>query len=454
MAVQCNCYFYRIRRFIPVLIVFLSVSRCIRDKTIQAPEPPGASLSFTVFSDPHYYDPGLGTAGEAFGRLVAGDRKMVAESHAIMEETVRLIQAEDVEIVLVAGDMTNNGERLCHEKVASFLGDIEQDGKKVYVIPGNHDINNPYAYRYPESGDPVPVESVTPEEFETMYHEFGYGEAIDRDSVSLSYVARPKEGVWILAVDACHYGSEYTGTDRVAGHIREATREWMLTKLDEARIAGITVLGLMHHGLVEHFAGMSLIFSQYLVQNWRDHAAYLADSGLKIMFTGHFHSSDISDFRDDGFIFDVQCGSTVTWPCPVRLAFLDGQSHTLSLETRLIRQINYNTGGDDFQTYAKKRLLADLSGILETHIREAGLNDSAIAALLPDITSTMLAYVHGDESELEHPVSMTHIHTLQSDPDLMIQLLGFAMESIWTDPTPDNDAVIGLRNGNIEKIKD
>ena len=48
----------------------------------------------------------------------------------------------------------------------------------------------------------------------------------------------------------------------------------------------------MHHGIVEHFMGESVIFPDYLVDNWSARADELMQAGLKVIFTGHFHAND------------------------------------------------------------------------------------------------------------------------------------------------------------------
>ena len=64
--------------------------------------PVSRSVSMAIFSDPHYYDPDLGTVGEAFDNYIVHDRKLIAESEAIMDATVELMVDLDVEVVLVA----------------------------------------------------------------------------------------------------------------------------------------------------------------------------------------------------------------------------------------------------------------------------------------------------------------------------------------------------------------
>ena len=91
----------------------------------------------------------------------------------------------------LSGDLTNNGEKKSHQKLANLLGEIERSGKtKVLVIPGNHDIDNPWARSF-EGDKQVLADSVSPKEFTKIYGDFGYKEAISRDKKTLSYLATP-----------------------------------------------------------------------------------------------------------------------------------------------------------------------------------------------------------------------------------------------------------------------
>ena len=54
-----------------------------------------------------------------------------------------------LEYVLIAGDLTYNGEKNAHEALAARLAAFEAEtGLQVYVINGNHDINNSSATQY------------------------------------------------------------------------------------------------------------------------------------------------------------------------------------------------------------------------------------------------------------------------------------------------------------------
>ena len=85
--------------------------------------------------------------------------------------------------MIISGDLTLEGEKLSHEAFAQKLGKLEDHGIPVYVIPGNHDINNPKAASY-KGAEVIPATRTTPEEFATIYRDFGYDEAISRDPAS------------------------------------------------------------------------------------------------------------------------------------------------------------------------------------------------------------------------------------------------------------------------------
>jgi len=166
-------------------------------RTDQAPaysqKSNAGTLKIGVFSDAHYYDATLGVEGAAYQMYTAQDPKMLAESHALLQATIDKLVSEDVDVVLVPGDLTKDGELHNHQIVASYLAQLEDAGKKVYVIPGNHDISNPHASSF-QGSNLVPMPTITPSEFADIYNDFGYGEAVYRDPNSKSYIACPKDG--------------------------------------------------------------------------------------------------------------------------------------------------------------------------------------------------------------------------------------------------------------------
>ncbi len=432
-----------------LLLFLLLFIACSVDKPFDQGSDLGSLLiNFAVISDIHYFDPSLGTEGVAFDTAVSKDRKMVAESEEILKSAVNDLISESVDFVLIPGDLTKDGELSSHLRVTEFLKMIESSGIDVYVIPGNHDINNPNAVSY--SGSSVTrVKSVTPEEFEEIYKEFGYSEAIDRDPNSLSYVVEVADGLWILAMDCCRYRENTETNSLVGGEFSEETLSWIKEKLKEAEERSIRIFGMMHHGIWEHFLGQSLYFTDYVVNDYQEVAREFARLGMRIVFTGHFHANDIVKMNSIyGFLFDIETGSTVTYPCPYRLLTLFSND-ILSIRSKRITNINYDTDGKTFQKYAKDFLTDGLSSIVsEMLIEELKLSREDAALYTPFLLDAMIAHLEGDESPDSETISM--IQKMMTSENPTIHIIGIALSSIWYDQPPgDNDIDIELDSGLV-----
>jgi UDP-2,3-diacylglucosamine pyrophosphatase LpxH len=403
------------------------------------------SAKICVVSDLHVFDPMLGTSGSAFEEYLSGSRKLIAESEEILKSLIQVILSEDVEIVLVTGDLTKDGEHASHTMLAEYLGLLENAGKQVFVIPGNHDINNLNSVGY-SGADTNPVPSTSAGEFEEIYYDYGYGEALSRDTASLSYIVEPRKGLWIMAMDSCRYED----IPSTGGGFSESTLQWILSALERARSRNITVFGMMHHGLVNHFNAQSLFFPEYIIDDWKGVSDDFADMDMKIVFTGHFHAQDIVKGASDngGFLFDVETGSMITYPCPLRIIQLKAGGQ-LIISSRRISEINYDTGGKSFQEYAKDFLEYGLEDtMVESLIDQFQLSQSDAQQFAPHMASGLIAHYEGDESL--SPQTRNIIEQLEEDLDLRKQMLGFGLNSIWTDlPPRDNDIIINLITGKI-----
>ena len=78
-----------------------------------------ASTQFAVFSDPHLYDPALGVTSPEFQAYLAQDRKLLAESSEILTSVMDDLKSKPLDFVMIAGDLTKDGERVNHELMAS-----------------------------------------------------------------------------------------------------------------------------------------------------------------------------------------------------------------------------------------------------------------------------------------------------------------------------------------------
>ncbi|NOX64234.1 MAG: metallophosphoesterase [Chlorobi bacterium] len=433
-----------------ILILYLLVlSSCSENNSVVEPGDTGVTVAkIAVFSDPHYFDPSLGTDAEKFLAGTGYSKKMFAESKAILQSTINEINKEDVNIVLISGDLTKDGERVSHQKLAEHLKELENSGAKVYVVPGNHDINNPNAMSYTNSG-PTPTENISPAQFSEIYADYGYKEALYRDPNSLSYVAQPSDDIWIIGMDACRYDNNLAnGYPETGGRFKPETYEWIKSKIQEGISKNKTLLGMMHHGLTEHFAKESEFFAPYVVEDFTRIRYEFASLGLKVMFTGHFHAQDIVKFQSGSdFIFDIETGSSVTWPVPFRIIELTSNNY-LKITSDFINEIDYDTGGLTFQEYAKNFLTFGMPELIKTFLmNDYSLSETNADLVAPIMTDAIIAHYAGDENPSQE--TQNKIQQLIGNSDPTIQKIAAGLSLIWLDLLPkDNDLMIDLNNTN------
>lgn len=409
-----------------------------------------AEKRFAVFADPHYYDSQLGTEGAAFEAYLMQDRKLLRESEALTRAVVdNIIEAHHsapIDFVIVVGDLTKDGELTSHLEFADYLGILEAEGIEVFVVPGNHDVNNPHAVAF-EGETMIPVDNVSPEEFASIYGAYGYDEAFSRAPDSLSYAVEVTPGVVLLGLDTCKYDENLsTGHPETSGALSPRTLSWTLDRIKAAKRAGKQVISFQHHGLMEHYTGQTLSFADYVIDDWQTVSTSLADAGLKLAFSGHYHANDITELKgsvEGAKLYDVETGSLVTAPCPYRIVTLH-KRNAAQIETRWIEEIDYDIGDLSFQDYGAEFLYNGLLGIAEyTLMVQYGLPQDEAAGLAPVVANAFIAHYYGDEQPDEE--TMAFISGLLQAEDSTTQFLGQMLYSLWTDLAPsDGRALLSL----------
>lgn len=169
--------------------------------TFPAESNVSSELHLYVATDLHYLSPSLHDNGEAFHTYIkSGDSKLLHYSEQLTDAWIAQVIHAQPKAVILSGDLTNNGEKISHRELASKLNQIEDAGIEVYVIPGNHDILNPWARSF--KGDKQYVaDYITSKEFVSIYKKFGYDKALSIDNNSLSYVAKVSNELWLLMLD-------------------------------------------------------------------------------------------------------------------------------------------------------------------------------------------------------------------------------------------------------------
>lgn len=369
-------------------------------ETIEAGTDYPNQIKIVHLSDVHYFSQKLYADCGDFTIAENSDRKMFRESGAIVDKALAEIVAYQPDLVILSGDLTKDGELVCHqgmhEKLAAAKKQLANAGKQAMfcVINGNHDINNDDNGRDFSSGKAEHTDLVDPLAFKESYADCGYDDAIAKfdeggsQGGSLSYVVRPAKGVTLIVVDSGKYSADQNGLGRdehvTSGVVGEKLLAWVESQAKQARAAGDIVFVTQHHGVIPHFSMEPELMGEYLVDNYEDCQRRYADAGVSAVFTGHMHANDIASITTEAgnTLYDIETCATVTYPSDIRFATLswkreEGTANveaTLAVENHPLGSVDYV----DFDTKATTKI-ADITAYGEERL------------LTVDVVKTMIA---------------------------------------------------------------
>lgn len=242
--------------------------------------------------------------------------QMPEESVAIADAFFDLVANDESDVLLLPGDIADGGTIEQHLAMAALLSEFEAtSGKKVFVIPGNHD--------FWDAGVA---------DFKEIYQSFGYSDAIAQDTLSASYVAELNDEYRLLAIDSTKPGQSPHG-------MTQARVDWIEAQCKQAATDGKKVIAMMHHNLIEHFVLAKTLHKTAIVEGDVALAEVLATNGVKYIFTGHTHDTDIAAYtaEDGSVIYDVVTGALFSYPCPYRVVNF---SDSVTFETRKVQSVD------------------------------------------------------------------------------------------------------------------
>lgn len=241
----------------------------------------------------------------------SGSGNLYDEAPGLTNAFLNEAAQQDVDFVLISGDLTRSGTELEHRFVANLLESFEKrTGLPVYVIPGNHDYHNSM-----------------PDDFKVYYKELGYSEALTVDSETASYTADLPNGYRLIAVDSNNPGKDGDGmTDRLY--------EWIAEQVNTAHADGREVLYTMHHALLEHLTLGKLMMKDFVVGDSDKVAEKFCELGVQYVFTGHEHGNDISKYvaKDGSVVYDVLTTSLSSYPLEYRMVTYGKDGVTLRMK--------------------------------------------------------------------------------------------------------------------------
>jgi 3',5'-cyclic AMP phosphodiesterase CpdA len=415
-----------------------------------APATAAETFRAWVATDVHYLADRLHDAGPRYQRLLSeGDNKNTDLVGALVDTLVQKALGASAEsrpdCLILAGDLTFNGEALGHAELADRLRPLVQAGIPVYVLPGNHDLQNPYA-RYFTGETATLAETVTPDQFAALYRDFGFGTALSRDEETLSYLVEPRPGVRILMLDSTISGDNLDqGYPEVSGQIGEGTRRWIAQCARQATADGAQLLVAMHHSLLDHNA---VINAGYTVEDSGTLANLFASLGIRSVFTGHTHVQDVAQAdTPSGRVYDLTTGALsvfphhyaeVTFPVGGPAAVVEYDSRTLDI----------GAGADQFFADRTASMMSCLVDGLE--LSWPADQRARLVALLVKLNTRFFEGLEDDNA---------------TDPEiqLALPLLGWLPDgflasyarSIVDDPTPEDNclAILPVSGGRLTLLR-
>lgn len=320
------------RKALAIALCLVLVAVCVPFSVFAANS--NNKIAIGSISDLHVYSQSLlGDDLTNFLADVRGDTKQFEYTEQLLETALYSLaqnaKKNGMKYVLIPGDLSKDGEIASHEKVAQMLKDFEAStGISVYVINGNHDINNSNAASYVTNSNVKDASLITsPEKFREIYADFGYNDAYHtyvpaegKGQGQNSYSVKLDGNYRLIAIDTCCYtvdATEDANTEHeTRGMLSDALLEWVLSEIDDAKKNGETVIGLCHHGIVAHHDIENNILKDFVVDGWEDVATSLANAGMHYVFTGHQHSNDIASYisADGETIFDCEVDSLASYP--------------------------------------------------------------------------------------------------------------------------------------------
>lgn len=294
------------KKIISVLLSVLMVVSCVSVGFAAETEP---DLKFAVASDLHYNVPEeeLTASGEIDDEIYwyANRRaSMDNESGWIIDEFLnQCAENDDVDFVLVSGDLADNGKSVIQEHLdvaAKFKAFEEKTGKQIYVTVGNHDAGLNCETTY--------------EKFKEIYHDFGYAEALETVESNCSYTADLSDKYRLISLDSCDYDKS------TEDGMTAEKMDWVRKQAQQAKEDGKYPILMMHHNLLDHLPLQRLLSHDFIVKFHYSTATLFADWGIKLVFTGHEHCSDATSYTSPAGnkIYDFATTSLTMYPLQYR----------------------------------------------------------------------------------------------------------------------------------------
>lgn len=285
-------------------------------------------MKIAVIADLHHYSRTLGDEGKAFDLRQGSDQKCLKETGAIIDAAFARFKEEKLDAVLIAGDISDDGETVSHKEITEKLEDLNKT-VPVFLTTATHDwCCDGRAHRY--EGDAIVPETdvYTPTMLRENYAKFGADKCIGEYRTHLdksSYCYELSPTLRLLALEDDQDG--VSGSGYSEDHLN-----WICEQIRQAKEDGAGVIAFQHHLLLENL--IPLINKSQKITNNEYRAGVLADAGLRLIFVGHSHMQRTSCLttQQGNTITQINVGSLCGHPAPINYIETDGKTATVTVE--------------------------------------------------------------------------------------------------------------------------
>lgn len=325
-------------------------------------------IKIAHLTDTHYYPLNYcypNGEGTDYGDALISGTKLFLESGFFIRQAFAQIAEESPDYLFISGDLSLNGEIQAHIELANLLRELQNTIRsngnpdfQVFVTVGNHDMYNEDAVHYRDGVKKNNTKLTTRKDITKIYSSLGYPDLsneeieayyatlqnvyfdnlpyagnyvnstlannitidwqyidngveaqADYSNGDITYIAYLPDNYTLITVDEEISDAEVH--HHVGGYFYESTRDYIEQKAADGLFEGQTVLGMMHHNVVPHFTYEDTLLKDFTIYGWREVADFLADIGMRYVFTGHMHSNDIASHEslNNNVIVDTESAS-------------------------------------------------------------------------------------------------------------------------------------------------
>lgn len=322
-----------------------------------------APLTLTVLTDTHYYSKKIGISGSAYNIANSRSQKLLAESGEVLQTAFNQI-AEDKssDIVLISGDLTNNGELDSHKEFIEMLRSLKNRGKKVYVITATHDFRNEGVADSYCGEKAVKTPAAVRDLLYDMYYEFGPDSALEVHRESMSYVLQLCDGYRLFALN------DDSNLNGKSGFSEECFA-WIAAKASEAHRDNQTIIAMTHHPLIAPSPIYEIIGKGDMLGDYDRRIEQLADLGIQFIFTGHTHIHNISAYQSQkgNVIYDICTCSPIGFPGAYRKITFEPNKSNVTVKTEYINTPeSFKVKGKELISCLEEQLVGVIRGMIKT----------------------------------------------------------------------------------------